>query len=80
MSAAGLERVGLKYHQPISRLQTDGGILHAVGQGALGLEIRKGDSQTLDLLSHLADKKSTLACLAERALMRKLRKVAAAFR
>jgi hydroxymethylbilane synthase len=72
MSAAGLERVGLAHRITQYLGSKDGGILHAVGQGALGLEIRKGDNKTLDLLNQLADQKSTLACLAERGLMRAL--------
>ncbi|KAL1879313.1 hypothetical protein Daus18300_001895 [Diaporthe australafricana] len=72
MSAAGLERVGLKHRITQYLGSKDGGILHAVGQGALGLEIRKGDRSVLDLLDQLVDQKSTLACLAERALMRTL--------
>jgi hydroxymethylbilane synthase len=72
MSAAGLERIGLKHRITQYMGSKDGGILHAVGQGALGLEIRKGDSETLELVSNLADRWSTLACLAERALMRTL--------
>ncbi|KAG8156991.1 hypothetical protein KVR01_013213 [Diaporthe batatas] len=72
MSAAGLERVGLG-HRITQRLgSSDGGILHAVGQGALGLEIRRGDAAVSGLLAGLADEASTLACLAERALMRTL--------
>jgi hydroxymethylbilane synthase len=69
MSAAGLERVGLKHRINQYLGSKDGGILHAVGQGALGLEIRKGDDAVLELLGRLADEKSTLACLAERALL-----------
>ncbi|PTB40934.1 uncharacterized protein TrAFT101_006083 [Trichoderma asperellum] len=69
MSAAGLERLGLQHRINQYIGSKDGGILHAVGQGALGLEIRKGDAKVLELLNQLADKKSTLACLAERALL-----------
>jgi hydroxymethylbilane synthase len=69
MSACGLERVGLQHRINQYIGSKDGGILHAVGQGALGLEIRKGDEKVLELLNKLADKKSTLACLAERALL-----------
>ncbi|EHK25571.1 uncharacterized protein TRIVIDRAFT_212022 [Trichoderma virens Gv29-8] len=69
MSAAGLERVGLKHRINQYLGSKDGGILHAVGQGALGLEIRKGDAKVLELLDQLADEKSTLACLAERSLL-----------
>lgn len=72
MSAAGLERIGLKHRINQYMGSKDGGILHAVGQGALGLEIRKGDSEALALVTNLADQCSTLACLAERALMRTL--------
>lgn len=72
MSAAGLERVGLK-HRIVQYLGSqDGGIFHAVGQGALGLEVRRGDTETKKLLQQLGDQDSTLACLAERALMRSL--------
>ncbi|KAJ6780262.1 hypothetical protein PWT90_04235 [Aphanocladium album] len=72
MSAAGLERMGLQHRISQYLGSKDGGIYHAVGQGALGLEIRRGDAQTLALLRPLADVKSTLACLAERALLRTL--------
>lgn len=72
MSAAGLERIGLKHRITQYMGSKDGGILHAVGQGALGLEIRRGDTKTLEFLNQLGDRKSTLACLAERALLRTL--------
>ncbi|KAM3456344.1 hypothetical protein MY5147_003527 [Beauveria neobassiana] len=72
MSAAGLERMGLQSR--ISQLlgSRDGGIYAAVGQGALGLEIRRGDAATRALLQPMADERATLACLAERALLRRL--------
>lgn len=72
MSAAGLERVGLKHRITQYLGSKDGGILHAVGQGALGLETRKGDRAMSELLDRLVDQRSTLACLAERSLMRTL--------
>lgn len=72
MSACGLARVGLAHRITQHLGSRDGGILHAVGQGALGLEIRRGDAETRDLLSQLGDRKSGLACRAERALMRTL--------
>ncbi|KAL1305011.1 hypothetical protein AAFC00_003912 [Neodothiora populina] len=72
MSAAGLERIGLKHRINQYLSSKNGGIFHAVGQGALGLEIRKGDTKTMELLDKLADQKSTLACLAERSLLRVL--------
>ncbi|KAL4893780.1 porphobilinogen deaminase, dipyromethane cofactor binding domain-containing protein [Aspergillus ambiguus] len=72
MSAAGLERLGLQHRIDQYLGSRDGGILHAVGQGALGLEIRKGDRKMQEVLGPLADVKSTLACLAERALLKAL--------
>ncbi|KAL3466888.1 porphobilinogen deaminase, dipyromethane cofactor binding domain-containing protein [Aspergillus heterothallicus] len=72
MSAAGMERIGLQHRITQYMGSKDGGILHAVGQGALGLEIRKGDSDTRAFVDQLSDRASTLACLAERALMRAL--------
>ncbi|EEU35339.1 uncharacterized protein NECHADRAFT_81309 [Fusarium vanettenii 77-13-4] len=72
MSACGLQRVGLGHRITQFLGSKDGGIYHAVGQGALGLEIRKGDTKTLELINQLVDQKSTLACLAERALLRTL--------
>ncbi|KAB2570153.1 porphobilinogen deaminase Hem3 [Lasiodiplodia theobromae] len=72
MSAAGLQRIGLAHRITQYLGSRDGGIFHAVGQGALGLEIRKGDTAMLELLSPLVDHSATLACLAERSLMREL--------
>ncbi|PYH94194.1 putative porphobilinogen deaminase Hem3 [Aspergillus ellipticus CBS 707.79] len=72
MSAAGLERIGLKPRITQYLGSKDGGILHAVGQGALGLEIRAGDEEIEKLLDGLVDRGSTLACLVERELMRTL--------
>ncbi|CAG8059088.1 unnamed protein product [Penicillium salamii] len=72
MSAAGLERLGLSPRINQYLGSKDGGIFHAVGQGALGLEIRKGDVEMRKLLEQLGDRKSTLACLAERELLRTL--------
>jgi hydroxymethylbilane synthase len=72
MSACGYERVGLG-HRITQRLSSqDGGIYHAVGQGALGLEVRKGDTATLALVNQLTHAGATRACLAERQLMRSL--------
>lgn len=45
---------------------------HAVGQGALGIEIRKGDKRIIEILEKITDLESTVCCLAERALMRTL--------
>ncbi|KAG8627805.1 hypothetical protein KVT40_003678 [Elsinoe batatas] len=72
MSACGLERIDLQ-ERINQRLDSgNGGIYHAVGQGALGLEIRKGDERIRTLTNKLADLNATLVCLAERELMRSL--------
>jgi hydroxymethylbilane synthase len=49
-----------------------GGVLHAVGQGAIGVEAREGDERVLEILRGLQDSKAMLACTAERSLMRTL--------
>lgn len=46
--------------------------LHAVGQGALGIECRTGDEDILSLLSVLSHQPTTYRCLAERAFLREL--------
>jgi hydroxymethylbilane synthase len=74
LAAAGLQRLDLgdRITQFLDSKTLGGGILHAVGQGALGIEIREGDQRMIDLLRPLADMDATLACLAERSLMRTL--------
>jgi len=47
-------------------------MLHAVGQGALAIEIREGDKKVMGILSELQNEESSLAGLAERSLMRTL--------
>lgn len=48
------------------------GMLHAVGQGALGVEARAGDELVLEMLREYEDQATRKACLAERSLMRAL--------
>lgn len=72
LAAAGLIRLDLGHRITQYLDSTDGGLLHAVGQGALGVEIREGDQRVQGLLSTLGHKPTTLACLAERSLMRTL--------
>ncbi|KFA63086.1 hypothetical protein S40285_05891 [Stachybotrys chlorohalonatus IBT 40285] len=72
LAAAGLQRMDLG-HRISQFLDSDsGGIMHAVGQGALGIECRKDDDRILDMLKQLEDKQTMLACVAERSLMRTL--------
>lgn len=49
-----------------------GGMLHAVGQGALAIEVREGDDKIMKVLEVLSDEASTLSGIAERSLMRTL--------
>ena len=46
--------------------------LHAVGQGALAVECREGDDHVLAAIGELHDRDTLLACVAERAFMRRL--------
>ena len=69
LAEAGLARMGIQRH----RIQIAGPtLLHAVGQGSLGVEIRAGDEKTKELLKPLNHRESRLRCLAERSLMRAL--------
>ncbi|HRD41234.1 MAG TPA: hydroxymethylbilane synthase [Prochlorococcaceae cyanobacterium AMR_MDS_5431] len=70
LAAAGLERLGLsnRIHEVISTSIS----LHAVGQGALGIECRNEDPEILDRLQVLKDTPTTQRCLAERAFLREL--------
>jgi hydroxymethylbilane synthase len=67
LAAAGLNRLGVadpRIH-PISPEQ----ILPAVGQGALGIETRAGDTEVLDLVAPLHDAATAEAVVAERAFL-----------
>lgn len=46
--------------------------MYAVGQGALAIECKEKDFETLNLLSKISDKDTILCCIAERAFLRKL--------
>jgi hydroxymethylbilane synthase len=48
-------------------------MLPAIGQGALGIEARADDDETLKQLSHLDDSPAHAAVVAERALLARLR-------
>lgn len=72
LAAAGLLRMDLGEHISQYLDVDNGGILHAVGQGALGVECRAGDERVLAILKKIEDKDTLLACLAERSLMREL--------
>ncbi|KAK7516296.1 porphobilinogen deaminase [Phyllosticta citriasiana] len=72
LAAAGLKRLDLGRRITALLSAREGGMLHAVGQGALGIEVRAGDARAQKLLSRVGCERSARACLAERALMRAL--------
>jgi hydroxymethylbilane synthase len=70
LAVAGLERLGMKdrIHQAIDPAIS----LYAVGQGALGIECRADDDETLALLQPLIHPETQYRCWAERAFLREL--------
>ncbi|MBD2549065.1 hydroxymethylbilane synthase [Microcystis elabens FACHB-917] len=70
LAAAGLTRLGLgdRIHELIDPAIS----LHAVGQGALGIECRAGDMAVLDTIAVLEHRPTARRCLAERAFLRSL--------
>lgn len=72
LAAAGLLRLELGDRITQYLDSKNGGMLYAVGQGALGIEVRKGDQVMHEMLSKVGDLDTTLACLAERSLLRTL--------
>jgi hydroxymethylbilane synthase len=71
LAEAGLERLGLA-DQIVERLDKTL-MLPAVGQGALGLEVRSDDQATRQVVRRLNDQPSWQAVQAERALLAELR-------
>lgn len=70
LAAAGLNRLGLS-DRTTQFLSTDI-FLPAIGQGALGIELRKDDERTLEILSFLNHRPTELAIRAERAFLKRL--------
>jgi hydroxymethylbilane synthase len=70
LAAAGLHRLG--WRERITAYCPSAEILPAIGQGALGVEARKDDFETLALLSPLDDPETARCVLAERAFLRRL--------
>jgi hydroxymethylbilane synthase len=70
LAAAGLQRLGMsdRVHQIISPEIS----LHAVGQGALGIECREGDEEILQVIKALEHTETRDRCYAERAFLREL--------
>ena len=70
LAAAGLGRLGLS--DRIHELIDPSISLHAVGQGALGIECREADPGVLALIKVLEHRPTALRCLAERSFLRSL--------
>jgi hydroxymethylbilane synthase len=70
LAVAGLQRLGMaeRIHQVIPAEIS----LHAVGQGALGIECRADDTEVLELLKTLQHLPTAYRCYAERAFLREL--------
>jgi hydroxymethylbilane synthase len=70
LAYAGLHRLGFgdRIHQSITPEIS----LHAVGQGALGIECREGDADTLAVIKMLEHAPTAARCHAERAFLREL--------
>jgi hydroxymethylbilane synthase len=70
LAYAGLHRLGFgdRIHQSIAADIS----LHAVGQGALGIECREGDDATLAVIKALEHTPTAYRCRAERAFLREL--------
>ncbi len=70
LAAAGLKRLGLDAH--IRAILSPEESLPAVGQGALGIEIREGRPDLAELLAPLNDSETAACVRAERAMSRML--------
>ncbi|MEA5618733.1 hydroxymethylbilane synthase [Cronbergia sp. UHCC 0137] len=70
LAVAGLERLGMsdRVHQVIPKEIS----LHAVGQGALGIECRADDTELITILKAIEHPATRDRCLAERAFLRQL--------
>ncbi len=84
LALAGLERLGFRVDAQNERLETDDGLrfratilgpdamLPAVGQGAIGLQARADDSETLRALAAINHAPTWAAITAEREILRRL--------
>jgi hydroxymethylbilane synthase len=70
LAAAGMRRLG--FGDRISQLLSTEQILPAIGQGALGLEVRHDDEETIGLIDFLNDEETQVTVEAERAFLKEL--------
>lgn len=70
LAAAGMSRLGLE--DEISQILPTEEVLPAIGQGALGLEVKEGNRAAIDLLSFMNHPPTEWAVRAERAFLHRL--------
>ncbi|XP_054097318.1 porphobilinogen deaminase isoform X2 [Callithrix jacchus] len=70
LATAGLQRMG--WHNRVGQILHPEECMYAVGQGALGVEVRAKDQDILDMVGVLHDPETLLRCIAERAFLRHL--------
>tara|TARA_Y100001968_G_scaffold43410_1_gene33387 strand:+ start:1583 stop:2527 length:945 start_codon:yes stop_codon:yes gene_type:complete len=70
LAAAGLKRLG--YESRIHQVIPSEISLHAVGQGALGIECKENNEEVLKIIEILNDNFTSIKCLAERSFLREL--------
>ncbi len=70
LAAAGLQRLG--YGNRVHQLISSDISLHAVGQGALGIECVENNPKVLEIIKSLEHEQTSQRCLAERSFLREL--------
>jgi hydroxymethylbilane synthase len=70
LATAGLRRLGLA--ERITQILPPTMVLPAIGQGALGLEVRQGDERISDILDFMNHEETQITVKAERAFLKEL--------
>jgi hydroxymethylbilane synthase len=70
LATAGLKRLG--FEDRITQILPSEQVLPAIGQGALGLEVRREDEQTIGIIDFLNHESTEVAVRAERAFLKEL--------
>ena len=69
VAVAGFQR--LQWTDRISEIIEPDQVLYAIGQGALGIECRHNDKDTIQMLSVLNHEETVVRCVAERAFLKR---------
>jgi hydroxymethylbilane synthase len=67
LALAGLKRLGIVQHA--TKIMSEAEFLPAVGQGAIGIEVRTGDRRVLEALAHIDHRDTSTAVACERAFL-----------